>query len=181
MRSPAISACRLDIEDWEKIGHEVPLLVNMQPAGKYLGEEFHRAGGVPAVVNELMKKKLIHKSALTVNGKSIGENCKGKESGDPDVIFPIDKPLKPDAGFIVLHGNLFDSAIMKTSVIDEEFRKRYLSNPRIPTRSRAAPSCSKAPRIITTGSTTRSSRSTSIACCSFAARGRSAIPAARKW
>jgi dihydroxy-acid dehydratase len=123
---------KLNIEDWETIGHKVPLLLNMQPAGKYLGEEFHRAGGVPAVVNELMKKKLIHKGALTVNGKSIGENCKGKESGDLDVIYPISKPLKADAGFIVLHGNLFDSAIMKTSVIDEEFRKRYLSNPRDP-------------------------------------------------
>ncbi|MGA2793538.1 MAG: IlvD/Edd family dehydratase [Roseiarcus sp.] len=123
---------RLDIEDWETVGHAVPLLVNIQPAGKYLGEEFHRAGGVPAVVNELMKKKLIHKGALTVNGKSIGENCKGKESGDPDVIFPIAKPLREDAGFIVLHGNLFDSAVMKTSVIDDEFRKRYLSSVKDP-------------------------------------------------
>src|SRR5450755_3036379 len=90
----------LDIDDWETVGHAVPLLVNMQPAGKYLGEEFHRAGGVPAVVNELMKKKLIHKGALTVNGKTMGENCKGKESGDSDVIFPIDKPMKKDAGFV---------------------------------------------------------------------------------
>ncbi len=118
----------LSIEDWETVGHHVPLLVNMQPAGKYLGEEFHRAGGVPAVVNELMKNKLIHKHALTVNGKSIGENCKGRASDDADVIFPIDAPMKPEAGFIVLHGNLFDNAIMKTSVIDAEFRKRYLSN-----------------------------------------------------
>jgi dihydroxy-acid dehydratase len=123
---------RLTIEDWETIGHAVPLLVNLQPAGKYLGEEFHRAGGVPAVVNELMKKKLIHKDALTVNGKTIGENCKGRESGDHDVIYPIEKPLKKDAGFIVLKGNLFDSAIMKTSVIGEEFRNRYLSNPEDP-------------------------------------------------
>jgi dihydroxy-acid dehydratase len=123
---------RLDMEDWERVGHKVPLLVNLQPAGKYLGEEFHRAGGVPAVVNELMKNKLIHKNALTVNGKSIGENCKGKESGDHDVIFPIDAPMRKDAGFVVLHGNLFDSAIMKTSVIGEEFRKRYLSNPKDP-------------------------------------------------
>ena len=120
---------KLDIDDWETIGHRVPLLVNMQPAGKYLGEEFHRAGGVPAVVNELMKAKLIHENALTVNGKTIGENCRGRESDDADVIFPIDAPLKPDAGFIVLRGNLFDDAIMKTSVIDEEFRRRYLSNP----------------------------------------------------
>ena len=119
---------KLEIEDWETIGHHVPLLVNMQPAGKYLGEEFHRAGGVPAVVNELMKHKLIHKSALTVNGKAIGENCGGRESGDADVIFPIDAPMKAEAGFIVLHGNLFDNAIMKTSVIDPDFRERYLSN-----------------------------------------------------
>jgi len=123
---------RLDMEDWESVGHKVPLLVNLQPAGKYLGEEFHRAGGVPAVVNELMKKKLIHKDALTVNGKPIGENCKGKESGDHDVIFPIEAPMMKDAGFIVLRGNLFDSAIMKTSVIGEEFRNRYLSNPKDP-------------------------------------------------
>ena len=123
---------KLSIQDWETIGHKVPLLVNMQPAGKYLGEEFHRAGGVPAVVHELMKHKLIHKNAMTVNGKTMGENCKGAQSGDADVIFPIDKPMKENAGFIVLHGNLFDNAIMKTSVIDGEFRKRYLSNPKDP-------------------------------------------------
>src|SRR5450755_2814449 len=91
---------KLSIQDWESVGHKVPLLVNMQPAGKYLGEEFHRAGGVPAVVNELTKHKLIHKNAMTVNGKTIGENCKGKQSGDSDVIFPIDKPMKKDAGFV---------------------------------------------------------------------------------
>ncbi len=119
----------LDIADWERIGHGVPLIVNMQPAGKYLGEEFHRAGGVPAVVHELMKRKLIHEKALTANGKTIGENCAKTRSDDPDVIFPIEKPLKENAGFIVLTGNLFDDAIMKTSVIDDEFRKRFLSNP----------------------------------------------------
>jgi dihydroxy-acid dehydratase len=119
----------LAIDDWQKIGHRVPLLVNMQPAGKYLGEEFHRAGGVPAVVNELMKAKLIHENAVTANGKTIGENCRGRESDDADVIFPVEAPLKPNAGFIVLRGNLFDDAIMKTSVIDEAFRRRYLSNP----------------------------------------------------
>jgi dihydroxy-acid dehydratase len=119
----------LAIDDWERIGHRVPLLVNMQPAGKYLGEEFHRAGGVPAVVNELMKAKLIHEDALTVNGKTIGENCRGRKSDDADVIFPIEAPLKPDAGFIILRGNLFDDAVMKTSVIDDAFRSRYLSNP----------------------------------------------------
>ncbi len=122
----------LTIADWETVGHKVPLLVNMQPAGKYLSEEFHRAGGVPAVVNELMKRKLIHKKALTVNGKSMGENCAKTRVDDHDVIFPIDKPLKEDAGFIVLSGNLFDDAIMKTSVIDDEFRARFLSNPKDP-------------------------------------------------
>jgi len=122
----------LSIDDWETIGHKVPLLVNMQPAGKYLGEEFHRAGGVPAVVNELMKHKLIHEKALTVNGKTMGENCAKIRSDDPDVITPIDKPLKKDAGFVVLKGNLFNDAIMKTSVIDEEFRARFLSNPKDP-------------------------------------------------
>jgi dihydroxy-acid dehydratase len=123
---------KLDIEDWEKVGHHVPLLVNMQPAGKYLGEEFHRAGGVPAVVNELMKHKLVHENALTVNGRTIGENCAKTKVDDYDVIYPIDKPMKADAGFIVLRGNLFDNAVMKTSVIDAEFRKRYLSNPKDP-------------------------------------------------
>ena len=120
---------KLDIHDWEKVGHEVPLLVNMQPAGKYLGEEFHRAGGVPAVVHELMKRDSIHKKALTANGKTMGENCAKRASEDPDVIASIDKPLKENAGFIVLKGNLFDNAVMKTSVIDSEFRERFLSNP----------------------------------------------------
>ncbi len=123
---------KLDIDDWETVGHKIPLLVNMQPAGKYLGEEFHRAGGVPAVVHELMKKNLVHAEALTVNGKSIGENCARRATGDHDVIYPIDKPMREDAGFIVLKGNLFDNAIMKTSVISEEFRKRYLSDPKDP-------------------------------------------------
>jgi dihydroxy-acid dehydratase len=123
---------KLDIEDWQTVGLKVPLLVNIQPAGKYLGEEYHRAGGVPAVVNELMKKGLIRESALTANGKTMGDNCRGHESLDHDVILPIDKPMVKDAGFIVLKGNLFDSAIMKTSVISDEFRKRYLSNPANP-------------------------------------------------
>lgn len=122
----------LDIQDWEAIGHKVPLLVNLQPAGKYLGEEFHRAGGVPAVVGELMRQGLIRENAVTANGKTIGENCDGRASDDPDVILPFDKPLVSDAGFIVLRGNLFDSAIMKTSVISDEFRDRYLSDPQSP-------------------------------------------------
>jgi hypothetical protein len=104
----------------------------MQPAGRYLGEEYHRAGGVPAVINELMKAKKIHERALTVNGKTVGENCKGRPVIDPDVIRPYHKPLKDKAGFLNLKGNLFESAIMKTSVVSEEFRKRYLSNPKDP-------------------------------------------------
>ncbi len=122
----------LAIDDWQSVGHKVPLLVNMQPAGKYLGEEFHRAGGVPAVVNELMKLGLVREGALTANGRTMGDNCRGRESLDPDVIAPADKPLVQDAGFIVLRGNLFDSAVMKTSVISDEFRSRYLSNAQDP-------------------------------------------------
>ena len=123
---------KLTVEDWEAVGHKIPLLVNLQPAGKYLGEEFHRAGGVPAVVNELMKQGLIHENAITANGKSMGDNCRGRESGDHDVIRPIDDPLVKNAGFIVLKGNLFDSAVMKTSVVSKEFRDRYLSDPKNP-------------------------------------------------
>ena len=122
----------LNVEDWETVGHKVPLLVNMQPAGFYLGEEYFRAGGPPAVMNELMKRKLIHEDALTINGRTMGENCRGREVTDPDVIKPIDKPMLEDAGFIILKGNLFDSAVMKTSVISREFRDRYLSNPKDP-------------------------------------------------
>jgi dihydroxy-acid dehydratase len=122
----------LDVTDWQKLGHKIPLLVNMQPAGKYLGEEFHRAGGIPAVVAELIGAGKIKEKALTVNGKTVGENCRGKFSWDREVIRCYDKPLVEDAGFIVLHGNLFDSAIMKTSVISKEFRDRYLSDPKSP-------------------------------------------------
>jgi dihydroxy-acid dehydratase len=122
----------LAIEDWEKVGYDVPLLVDMQPAGKYLGEDYYRAGGLPAVINELIEAGKIHENALTVNGRTMGENCRGKETEDRNVIRPWDQPLVKAAGFIVLRGNLFDSAIMKTSVISEEFRQRYLSNPKHP-------------------------------------------------
>ena len=122
----------LSIKEWETIGRHVPLLVNVQPAGKYLGEEFHRAGGVPAVVNELMKAGLVKEQAITVNGKPIGENCKDRPVIDRDVIYSVAAPLMKDSGYVVLSGNLFDSAIMKTSVISPEFRERYLSNPRDP-------------------------------------------------
>jgi dihydroxy-acid dehydratase len=120
------------IEDWEKIGFDVPLLVNMQPAGEYLGEEYYRAGGLPAVLHELLKAGRLHADALTVNGRTIGENVENTASEDPDVIRPYGSPLMEQAGFKVLTGNLFDSAIMKTSVISQEFRERYLSNPKDP-------------------------------------------------
>lgn len=119
----------LELKDWQTHGHDVPLLVNLQPAGEYLGEDYYRAGGVPAVVNQLMGQGLIREDALTVNGKTIGENCRGVAIEDEKVIRPFDQPLKEKAGFIVLAGNLFDAAIMKTSVISPEFRDRYLSNP----------------------------------------------------
>ena len=123
---------QLDIDDWEKKGLDVPLIVNLQPAGAYLGEDYHHAGGVPAVVGELMKHKLIHEAALTVNGKTMGENCGGAEVLDRDVIRTFDTALKPAAGFKVIRGNLFNSAVMKTSVISPEFRARYLSDPNDP-------------------------------------------------
>ncbi|MFM9938254.1 MAG: IlvD/Edd family dehydratase [Hyphomicrobiaceae bacterium] len=117
-------------DDWEKVGYDIPLLVNLQPAGEYLGEEYHRAGGLPAVVAELIAKGKINKKAMTVNGKSLYENCEGKFAWDRAVIKDYDKPMKTQAGFLNFKGNLFDSAIMKTSVITEEFRSRYLSNPK---------------------------------------------------
>jgi dihydroxy-acid dehydratase len=122
----------LAIDDWQTYGHKVPLMVNLQPSGEYLGEDFYRAGGVPAVVAELMKQGLIHEDAITANGKTIGDNCRDATIEDDRVIRPFADPLKKDAGFIVLRGNLFDSAIMKTSVISPQFRERYLSNPQDP-------------------------------------------------
>ncbi|TPE61573.1 dihydroxy-acid dehydratase family protein [Sandaracinobacter neustonicus] len=119
----------LELADWQRTGHHIPLLVNLQPAGEYLGEDYYHAGGVPAVVAELMRQGLIHEGARTVTGRSIGETCAGVAIADEAVIRPFDRPLKPDAGFVILSGNLFHSAIMKTSVISDEFRARYLSNP----------------------------------------------------
>jgi len=118
----------LNLDDWQQFGYEIPLLVNLQPAGEYLGEDYYRAGGVPAVVAELIRHGLINETALTVNGKTIGENCKAAQIEDPKVIRPFTQPLVKNAGFLVLRGNLFDSAIMKTSVISAAFRARYLSN-----------------------------------------------------
>lgn len=120
----------LDNDDWQIVGHEIPLLVNLQPAGTYLGEDYHRAGGVPAVVGELLKANLLpHPDALTVNGQTMGANCAARMSTNGDVIKSVTDPLMLAAGFINLKGNLFDSALMKTSVISAEFRNRYLSNP----------------------------------------------------
>jgi len=119
----------LNIDDWQELGLDIPLLVNLQPAGEYLGEDYYRAGGVTAVVAELMKQGLIAESALTVNGRSIGDNCRDARIEDDKVIRPFDRPLRKKAGFTVLRGNLFDSAIMKTSVISDDFRAQYLSNP----------------------------------------------------
>ena len=122
----------LPLKDWETIGHPVPLLVNLQPAGSYLGEDFHQAGGVPAVVAELMRHGLIHEDALTVNGRTIGDNCRDAKAILPDVIRDFDTALVEDAGFLIFGGNVFNSAVMKTSVISPEFRERYLSDPANP-------------------------------------------------
>ena len=119
----------LKLKDWQDYGHKVPLLVNLQPAGEYLGEDYYRAGSVPAVVAELMKQGLIREGAITVNGRTMGDNCRDATIEDTNVIRSFDNPLVAEAGFIVLSGNLFDAAIMKTSVISPEFRARYLSNP----------------------------------------------------
>ena len=119
----------LDNDDWERIGYDVPLLVNLQPAGEYLGEDFYRAGGVPAVVAELIAMGKIEQTAVTVNGRTLFENNHERFATDREVIRAHDAPLKARAGFLHLKGNLFESAIMKTSVISDEFRGRYLSSP----------------------------------------------------
>lgn len=116
-------------DDWQDEGFDIPLLANIQPAGKYLGEKFHRAGGVPAIMWELLSAGKIDGSCASVTGKTMAENLEGRESSDRDVIFPYDKPLKERAGFLVMKGNLFDFAIMKMSVVSPEFRDRYLSEP----------------------------------------------------
>ncbi|WP_296676706.1 IlvD/Edd family dehydratase [Novosphingobium sp.] len=119
----------LDADDWQDHGYDLPLLVNMQPAGQYLGERFHRAGGVPAALWELLQAGKLDGSALTCTGQTIAHNLAGRESPDREMIRPYADPLKDKAGFLVLRGNLFDFAILKTSVISDEFRARYLMNP----------------------------------------------------
>jgi dihydroxy-acid dehydratase len=116
-------------EDWMEYGYDVPLLLNMQPAGKYLGERFHRAGGVPAIMWELEQQGLLRSKRPTVTGKTMSDNVVGKESPDREMVRPFADPLKQSAGFMVMKGNLFDFAIMKTSVISPSFRERYLSEP----------------------------------------------------
>ncbi|WP_343587407.1 IlvD/Edd family dehydratase, partial [Herbaspirillum sp.] len=119
----------LHSDDWMKYGYDVPLLLNMQPAGKYLGERFHRAGGVPAVMWELQQAGKLRSERITATGKNMAQNLEGRETGDREVIFPFAAPLRERAGFLVLKGNLFNFAIMKTSVISDTFRQRYLSTP----------------------------------------------------
>ena len=119
----------LDVTDWQSHGYDVPLLVNMQPAGTYLGESFYRAGGVPAVMGELHAADLLISDAMTATGKTVGENIGSTRSDDMDVIKPVSDPMREKAGFIVVSGNLFDSAIMKTSVISDDFKNRFLSKP----------------------------------------------------
>jgi dihydroxy-acid dehydratase len=119
----------LTIDDWQQVGEGVPLLVNLQPAGEYLGEDYYRAGGVPAVFGQLIEQGLIREGAQCVSGQTIGEQYRGAQIEDEDVIRPFSRPLVERAGFVVMRGNLFNSAIMKTSVISHEFRDRYLSNP----------------------------------------------------
>jgi dihydroxy-acid dehydratase len=118
-----------EIRDFERVGHKIHLLANLQPAGEFLGEAFHRAGGVPAIVGELMQAGKIHTEALTVTGKTIGANCKDARSRDTRVIKTYAQPLKENAGLLVVSGNLFSSALVKTSVINDDFRRRYLSTP----------------------------------------------------
>ena len=125
----AHAGVKLETEIWQTHGYELPLLVNMQPAGAYLGERFHRAGGVPAAMWELMQAGKLHNHCVTCTGATISENLEGRESRDREMIRPYADPLMRNAGFMVLSGNLFDFAIMKTSVISDEFRAQYLSRP----------------------------------------------------
>ena len=120
---------KINLNDWQKLGHDIPLLVNCKPAGEHLMERFYRSGGIPAVMQELLKQKKLHKSVKTVSGKTLEQNLKIKINVDTDVIKSFDDPVVDNAGFIVMKSNFFNSAVMKTSVISEEFRERYLSNP----------------------------------------------------
>jgi dihydroxy-acid dehydratase len=120
------------LDDWQRVGPEIPLLCDVQPAGRFLGEKFHRAGGVPAVMKELLQAGKLNRDAMTVTGKTVAENLRDVPDGDREVIRSYDKPMLPAAGYVVMSGNLFDSAVMKISVIDADFRKRFLSDPSRP-------------------------------------------------
>jgi dihydroxy-acid dehydratase len=120
------------LDDWQRLGPEIPLLCDVQPAGRFLGEKFHRAGGVPAVMKELLKAGKLHGDVMTVTGKTLAENLRDVADGDREVIRAYDKPMLPAAGYVVMSGNLFDSAVMKISVIDQDFRTRFLSDPAHP-------------------------------------------------
>lgn len=122
----------LEVGDWDRIGYAIPLLVDLMPAGRFLGEEFHRAGGVPAVMHELLRAGRLHAGAMTVSGQTIGQCYAETQASDREVIRRWETPLLPEAGFAVLSGNLFDSALMKTSVISPAFRRRYLERPEDP-------------------------------------------------
>ncbi|CAM5220882.1 Dihydroxy-acid dehydratase OS=Castellaniella defragrans OX=75697 GN=ilvD PE=3 SV=1 [Castellaniella defragrans] len=124
-----------DLKDWQRLGPKIPLLVDCQPAGRFLGEKFHRAGGVPAVLRELMLQGKLHTELMTVTGKTLADNLKDVPEPDREVIRAYDKPLKENAGYVVLTGNIFDNAVIKTSVIDEKFRERFFSDPKHPNRA----------------------------------------------
>ncbi|MGH7050300.1 MAG: dihydroxy-acid dehydratase, partial [Acetobacteraceae bacterium] len=120
------------LEDWQRLGPQIPLLVDLQPAGRFLGERFFRAGGVPAVMKELLGAGKLHGEAMTVTGQTLAENLANVPEPDREVIRPYRKPLKEAAGYVVLNGNLFENAVIKTSVIDDDFRRRFLSDPAHP-------------------------------------------------
>ncbi|OJI99182.1 hypothetical protein ASPVEDRAFT_38649 [Aspergillus versicolor CBS 583.65] len=122
----------ITLDDWDQVGFHIPLLLNMQPAGEFLGEEYYRAGGLPAIMAELLDAGKLHPDVLTCNGQTVAENVKGQQSWDRRVIKPYNEPIMNDAGFVHLRGSLFDSAIMKTCVISEQFRQNFLENPQDP-------------------------------------------------
>ncbi|MGV6807947.1 MAG: dihydroxy-acid dehydratase, partial [bacterium] len=128
---------RIEIDDWQTHGEPMPLLVNCQPAGEYLGEDFYRAGGLPAVIGELLRNAALTGGCLTINGKTLSENYDGVAAGNPEVIKPFGEPLMRHAGFAVMKSNFFDSAVMKKSVIGDNFRRTYLSDPENPNCFRA--------------------------------------------
>jgi dihydroxy-acid dehydratase len=121
--------------DWERVGGDIPILANCAPAGDYLGEDFYHAGGVPAVMHALLAAGRLHADAVTVNGRTVGENVAEASSGNPEVIADYDKPFGPRGGVLVLHGNLFSSGMMKMSVITEDLRARYLTSPELAWRA----------------------------------------------